>query len=206
MLPEYLGDKSEGRVIVAHLGNGASLCAMRGRRSVATSMGFSRLDGLVMGTRPGAIDPGVLLYLMDERGMDARALTDLLYHRCGLIGISGISHDMRVLLSSDNPRAAEAVEFYIYRAVTQIGGLAAALGGLDALVFTAGIGEHATPVRKRICEALDWLGLDFDDEANYRHGPLITTLTSRCSAWTIPTNEELMIASHSLRLVNGGPA
>jgi acetate kinase len=175
---------------------------MLGRRSIATSMGFTALEGLVMGTRPGALDPGILLYLMRERGMDLGAVTDLLYHRCGLLGVSGISHDMRTLLSSDDPRAAEAVDLFVHRAVVQIGGLVAVLGGLDALVFTAGIGEHAPAVRKRICEALGWLGLDFDEDANSRHGPRITAASSRCSAWVIPTNEELMIARHALQLVS----
>ena len=201
VLPEYLGASAGGRIIVAHLGNGASLCAMLGRRSIATSMGFSPLEGLVMGTRPGALDPGILLYLMRELGMDLNGITDLLYHRCGLLGVSGISHDMRTLLASDDPHAAEAVELFVHRALVQIGGLVAELGGLDALVFTAGIGEHAASVRKRICEALGWLGLNFDDNANSRHGPRITTASSRCSAWVIPTNEELMIARHALDLV-----
>ncbi|MBI4291074.1 MAG: acetate/propionate family kinase [Betaproteobacteria bacterium] len=203
VLPEYLGASADGRIIVAHLGNGASLCAMSGRRSIATSMGFTALEGLVMGTRPGALDPGILLYLMRERGMDLNAVTDLLYHRCGLLGVSGISHDMRTLLSSDDPRAAEAVDLFVHRAIVHIGGLVAVLGGLDALVFTAGIGEHAPPVRKRICEALAWLGLDIDEDANSRHGPRITAASGRCSAWVIPTNEELMIARHALQLVGG---
>lgn len=203
VLPEYLGDSGEGRIIVAHLGNGASMCAMLERRSVATSMGFSPLEGLMMGTRPGALDPGILLYLMRERGMDVEAVSDLLYHRCGLLGVSGISHDMRTLLASDDPHAAEAVELFVHRAVLQIGALTAELGGLDALVFTAGIGEHAAQVRSRICHAFEWLGLDLDDGANFRHGPLITTPSSRCSAWVVPTNEELMIAKHALQLVVG---
>jgi len=151
VLPDYLADGAQGRVLVAHLGNGSSLCAMRERRSIATSMGFTAVEGLVMGTRPGSLDPGVLLYLLQEMRMDAAAVSDLLYHRCGLLGVSGISHDMRVLLASTEPRAAEAVDLYVYRAVTQAGGLVAALDGLDALVFTAGIGEHAAPVRERIC-------------------------------------------------------
>lgn len=201
VLPEYLGEGADGRIVAAHLGNGASLCAMMNRRSVATSMGFTALEGLVMGTRPGALDPGVLLYLMRERGMGVDALSDLLYHRCGLLGVSGVSHDMRTLLASSDPRAAEAVDLFVHRAVSQIGALAAELGGLDALVFTAGIGEHAAAVRTRICRAFEWLGLELDESANSRHGPRISTPSSRCSAWVIPTNEELMIARHALQLV-----
>ena len=200
-LPGYLGERAGGRIVVAHLGNGASLCALKDRRSIATSMGFTALDGLMMCTRPGAIDPGVLLYLIEEHGMDARSLADLLYHRCGLLGVSGISHDMRTLLSSSDPFAKEAVDLFVYRASTQIGALAVALGGLDALVFTAGIGEHAAPIRARICAQLDWLGLRLDEAANEKHGPRISTGNSRCTAWVIPTNEELMIARHAFRMV-----
>ena len=200
-LPAHLGERADGRIVVAHLGNGASLCALKGRRSVATSMGFTALDGLMMGTRPGTVDPGVLLYLMEERGMDAKALADLLYHRCGLLGVSGISHDMRTLLASSEPNAKEAVDLFVYRAATQIGALAVALGGLDALVFTAGIGEHAAPIRARICAQLQWLGLRLDEGANEKHGPKISTGDSRCTAWVIATNEELMIARHAFRFV-----
>ena len=201
VLPDYLADGAQGRVLVAHLGNGSSLCAMRERRSIATSMGFTAVEGLVMGTRPGSLDPGVLLYLLQEMRMDAAAVSDLLYHRCGLLGVSGISHDMRVLLASTEPRAAEAVDLYVYRAVTQAGGLVAALDGLDALVFTAGIGEHAAPVRERICRGLAWLGLEFDPAANARDGPRISREGSPVSAWVIPTNEELMIARHTLQVI-----
>jgi acetate kinase len=206
VLPDYLGDRAQGKVVVAHLGNGSSLCAMRERRSIATSMGFTAVEGLVMGTRPGSLDPGVLLYLMQEMQMDAAAVSDLLYHRCGLLGVSGISHDMRELLASSDSHAAEAVDLYVYRAVTQIGGLVAALEGLDALVFTAGIGEHAAPVRERICKGLAWLGLELDAAANARHGPRISREGSRVSAWVIPTNEELMIARHTLQVIGrSGP-
>ena len=201
VLPDYLGDHAAGRVVVAHLGNGSSLCAMRERRSVATSMGFTAVEGLVMGTRPGSLDPGILLYLMQEMGMDASAVSDLLYHRCGLLGVSGISHDMRELLASADPRAVEAVDLFVYRAVTQIGGLVAALEGLDSLVFTAGIGEHAAPVRERICKGLAWLGLELDVQANERNGPRISREGSPVSAWVIPTNEELMIARHTLQAI-----
>ncbi len=201
VLPDYLGDGAGGRVVVAHLGNGSSLCAMRERRSVATSMGFTAVEGLVMGTRPGSLDPGILLYLLQEMHMDAAAVSDLLYHRCGLLGVSGISHDMRELLASTDPRAAEAVGLFVYRAVTQIGGLVAALEGLDGIVFTAGIGEHAAPVRERICKGLAWLGLELDSEANERNGPRISREGSPVSAWVIPTNEELMIARHTLQAI-----
>ena len=201
VLPGYLGDRAGGRVVVAHLGNGSSLCAMHERRSVATSMGFTALEGLVMGTRPGSLDPGVLLYLLQEMRLDVSTVGDLLYHRCGLLGVSGISHDMRELLASADARAAEAVDLFVYRAVTQIGGLVAALAGLDALVFTAGIGEHAAPVRERICKGLAWLGLELDPAANVRHGPRLSREGSPVSAWVIPTNEELMIARHTLQAV-----
>jgi acetate kinase len=201
VLPDYLGARAGGRVVVAHLGNGASLAALRGQRSVGTSMGFTALEGLVMGTRPGSIDPGVLLYLLQEMKMDATAVADLLYHRCGLLGVSGISHDMRELLASTEVRAAEAVDLFVYRTVTQIGGLVAALEGLDALVFTAGIGEHSGPVRERICQGLAWLGVDFDPAANAHHGPRISREGSPVSVWVIPTNEELMIARHTLQVI-----
>ena len=201
VLPDYLGDRAGGRVVVAHLGNGSSLCAMHERRSVATSMGFTALEGLVMGTRPGSLDPGVLLYLLQEMRLDAAAVGELLYHRSGLLGVSGISHDMRELLASTDARAAEAVDLFVYRAITQIGGLVAALEGLDTLVFTAGIGEHAASVRERICKGLAWLGLELDPAANARHGPRLSREGSPVSAWVIPTNEELMIARHTLQAV-----
>jgi len=162
-------------------------------------MGFTALEGLVMGTRPGSVDPGVVLYLLQEMSMDVDAVVDFLYHRCGLLGVSEISHDMRELLATDDVRATRAIDLFIYRAVTQIGALVAALEGLDALVFTAGIGEHATVVRERICRGLAWLGLAFDEDANVRHGPCISKANSNVSAWVIPTNEELMIARHTLR-------
>lgn len=201
VLPDYLGKRANGKVVVAHLGNGCSLCALREGRSVGTSMGFTALEGLVMGTRPGSIDPGVVLYMLQEMSMGAPAVVDLLYHRCGLLGISEISHDMRELLATADPRAARAVDLFVYRAVAQIGALVAALEGLDALVFTAGIGEHAAVVRERICRGLAWLGLVFDADANARHGPCISGTDSTVSAWVIPTNEELMIARHTLRAV-----
>ncbi|MGF1608608.1 MAG: acetate/propionate family kinase [Kiloniellales bacterium] len=189
------------RLVVAHLGNGASMAAIKEGCSVATTMGFSTLDGLAMGTRSGAIDPGVLLYLLRERGLDEPALTDLLYNRSGLLGVSGESADMRTLLASPRPEAAEAVALFCYRIVRELGSLAAALGGLDALVFTGGIGEHAAAVRAQVCRDSRWLGLGLDEAANDAGGPRITTPGSAASAWVVPTNEELVIARHSERLI-----
>ena len=199
-LPAVSGAPLPARVVIAHLGNGASLCAVRDGRGVATTMGFSTLDGLVMGTRCGALDPGALLYLMREEGLDEPALTDLLYNRSGLLGVSGLSADMRTLLASDAPAAAEAVELFCYRIVRELGSLAAALGGLDALVFTAGIGAHSAEVRRRVCAASAWLGIALDQAANERHGPRISTAGSAVSVWALPTDEELVIARHTLAL------
>jgi acetate kinase len=189
--------------VVLHLGNGASLCALRAGRSVATTMGFTALDGLPMGTRTGALDPGVILYLMDQRGMDARAIEDLVYKRSGLLGVSGVSSDMRVLLASREPRAALAIDLFVYRIGRELGALAATLGGLDAIVFTAGIGEHAAPIRERVCRNAAWLGVELDAQANATHGPRISTAGSRTAAWVIPTNEELMIARHTRARLTG---
>lgn len=199
-LPQVVGHE---RTIVAHLGNGASLCAMRGGVSVATTMGFTPLDGLPMGTRCGAIDPGVLFYLMNQHGLDAHALERLLTNESGLLGVSGISSDMRTLLEREatDPHAAEAIELFVYRIAREVGSLAAALGGLDAIVFTGGIGEHAPSIRDRVCRAVNWLGLDFDDVNNEQGGPRISRESSRVSAWVIPTNEELMIAQHTQHLL-----
>ncbi|MGH7790606.1 MAG: acetate/propionate family kinase [Candidatus Binatia bacterium] len=194
-----------GRVIVAHLGNGASLCALRAGRSIATTMGFTALDGVPMGTRSGAIDPGVLLYLLDQRGMDVRAVEDLLYNRSGLLGVSGVSSDMRTLLASPAPRAAEAVDLFVYRIGREIGSLAAALGGLDGLVFTGGIGEHAAPIRARVCRDAAWLGIELDEAANQQAGPRISSAASRASAWVVPTDENLMIARHTRQVVGCAP-
>ena len=187
-----------GRMIIAHLGNGASLCAVRDGNSVATSMGFSTLDGLLMGTRSGGIDPGALLHLMRVHGMDEAALSGLLYDESGLLGVSGISADMRVLLASRKPEAEQAVDLFVYTLMRAIGSMAAALEGVDALIFTGGIGEHAGEIRRRVCRRLGWLGIDFDPVANEAHGPLISTPGSRVSAWVIPTNEEWVIARHTL--------
>ncbi len=201
-LPAISAAALPARLVIAHLGNGASLCAVRDGRGVATTMGFSTLDGLVMGTRCGALDPGVLLYLMREEGLDEAALTDLLYNRSGLLGVSGLSADMRTLLASDAPAATEAVELFCYRIVRELGSLAAALGGVDALVFTAGIGAHAAEVRRRVCTASAWLGIALDDAANERHGPRISTAASAVSVWALPTDEELVIARHTLALAS----
>ena len=198
VLPGIVGDAGRGRVVVAHLGNGCSMCAMRDGKSVATTMGFTAVDGLPMGTRSGAIDPGVILHLLTERGMTVGEVTDLLYHRSGLLGVSGISNDMRTLLASPAPEAAEAVDLFVYRIDRELGSLAGAVGGLDALVFTAGIGEHAAPVRARVCEQAAWLGIRLDPAANVGGGPRISTADSPVSVWVIPTNEELMIARHTL--------
>ena len=202
VLPEVIGSDADGRVVVAHLGNGASLCALRERKSVDSTMGFTALDGLPMGTRCGALDPGVLLYLIEERGMDVSEVTDLLYHKSGLLGVSGISNDMRTLLASDDPRAAEAINLFVYRIGRELGAMAAALGGLDALVFTAGIGEHAAPIRARVCHDAKWLGIRLDEQANNQGGPRISRDDSVVSAWVIPTNEELMIARHTRALLS----
>jgi acetate kinase len=195
-LPALAPEVAEGRVVVAHLGNGASLCAMQGRRSIATTMGFSTLDGLVMGTRPGVLDSGVLLYLMDEHGMDARALEALLYHRSGLLGVSGLSSDMRELLASSDPRAREAIDLFVYRITRELGSMAAALGGLDALVFTGGIGENAAAIRARVCLGAQWLGVRIDEAANRGGGPRISATDSPVSAWVVRTDENRMIAQH----------
>jgi acetate kinase len=187
-----------GRVIVAHLGNGASLCAMRGGRSVDTTMGFTALDGLVMGTRCGAIDPGAVLHLIGHLGMSAQAAEDLLYNRSGLLGVSGISNDMRALLASDAERAREAVALFVFRLAREAGALASTLGGLDGLVFTAGIGEHAPAIRQMACERLGWLGVRLDTAANARGEAVISASDSQVEVRVVPTNEEEMIARHTL--------
>jgi acetate kinase len=203
VLPNFVGVAADGRVVVAHLGNGASMCAMKDRGSIATTMGFTALDGLPMGTRCGALDPGVVLYLISEQCMDIARVTDLLYHKSGLLGVSGISNDMRELLESDNPHAAEAIDLFVYRIGRELGSLTAALGGLDILVFTAGIGENASTIRAKVCEDAKWLGVQFDEAANLRGGPKISQDDSVVSVWVIPTDEELMIAKHTNNMVNG---
>ena len=206
VLPGHLGAGADGRVIIAHLGAGASMCALRERKSAATTMGFTVLDGLMMGTRSGSLDPAVVLYLLGERGMSVDAVDDLLYLRSGLLGVSGLSADMRVLLASPAPGARAAVELFAYRAAREIGSLAAAIGGLDALVFTGGIGEHAAPVRATICRQSAWLGIDIDADANARHAPRISAAGGRVSAWVIPTDEEIVIARDAARLIDDMPS
>ena len=201
-LPEYAPEAT--RVVVAHLGSGASLCALRDGKSVESTLGFSGLDGLPMGTRPGALDPGVILYLLQALGMDAKAIEKLLYTESGLLGVSGISNDMRDLLASDDPRAKEAIELFVYHITKNLGALTAVLGGIDALVFTAGIGEHAPEIRERVCRRAEWLGVRLDPAANAAGGPRITTADSPVSAWVIPTDEERMIAIHTRRLLTAG--
>lgn len=197
VLPQVAPAIAGGRVIVAHLGSGASLCALRNGKSLDCSFGFTTLDGLCMGTRPGAVDPGVILYLLQTLKLSPKEVENLLYKQSGLLGISGISSDMRDLLASSDANARLAVDYFVYRAAKEIGAFAAVLGGVDGIVFTAGIGEHSAEVRRRICAASAWLGIDFDERANARHGPLISMQGSRVSAWVIPTNEEFMIARHT---------
>ena len=201
MLPGVDARAAAGRTVVLHLGNGSSMCALDGGRSVASTMGFTAVDGLMMGTRCGAIDPGVILYLIDELRMDARAIEKLIYQQSGLLGVSGISSDMRTLLASDEPRARLAVDLFVYRIARELGSLAAALGGLDAIVFTAGIGEKAAVIRERVCAAAAWLGVALDASANSANGPRISTPQSKAAAWVIPTNEELMIARHTFAAI-----
>jgi acetate kinase len=193
---------ADGRVIAAHLGNGASLCAMRNGRSIDTTMGFTPLDGLVMGTRCGSIDPGALLYLQQADGLRTTDVERVLYHESGLLGVSGISHDMRILQASEDPHAREAIELFVYRLVKHVGALASVLGGLDALVFSAGIGEHSAGVRAAVCERLAWLGIECDTTANARHDSLISTSRSPVRVFVIATDEEAMIAEHTARAMS----
>jgi len=200
-LPRVAPEIASGRVVVAHLGSGASMCALHGGLSVGSSMGFTALDGLLMGTRPGNMDPGIVLYLLQQEGMSAKQIEDLLYKRSGLLGLSGIGNDMRVLLASDAPRAKLAIDHFVYRISRELGALAAVLGGLDALVFTAGIGENSARIRQLVCEKARWLGIEIDEGANELGGPRISSAGSRTSAWVVPTNEELMIARHTRKLL-----
>jgi acetate kinase len=201
VLPQVAPEIARGRVIVAHLGSGASMCAMSNGRSVDSTLGFTALDGLCMGTRPGALDPGVVLYLFQSLGLSAKDVETILYKKSGLLGISGISNDMRDLLASAEPSARLAVDYFVYRAAKEIGALAAVLGGIDGLVFTAGIGENAPEIRRRICEASAWIGIEIDPDANTGRGPRISRSGSRVSAWVVPTNEELVIARHTGELL-----
>lgn len=207
VLPGIAGaETAAARVVVAHLGSGASLCAMRGGRSVATTMGFTALEGLPMSRRCGSLDPGVVLYLQQQKGMTADEVSHLLYQESGLYGVSGVSDDMRELLASEDPAAREAIALFAYRIGRELGSLAAALGGLDALVFTAGIGEHAAEIRRRVCEGASWLGVELDDSANTAGTPRISREASRVSAWVIPTDEDLMIARHVYDTLSGTTA
>ena len=199
VLPRVAPAIAEKKVIVLHMGNGVSLCALQAGKSIATTMGFSALDGVPMSSRCGSLDPGVLLYLLDELQMSPQAVSDLLYKQSGLLGVSGVSSDMRELLESPLPGAAFAVDLFVYRIAREIGSLAAALGGVDALVFTAGIGEHAPIIREKIIAACAWLGVSVDAAANACHQTCISVASSRVSAWVIPTNEELMIAQHTVQ-------
>jgi len=204
VLPRLAPDRAGGKVVIAHLGNGASMCALDQGRSVATTMGFTAVEGLPMGTRTGALDPGVVLYLIRQEGMSAAEVESLIYERSGLLGVSGLSGDMRTLLASDLPAAKEAVELFVYRIGRELGSLVAALGGLDALVFTGGIGEHAAPVRAAVCRGAGWIGVQLDEAANARGGPLISPPGS-VPVWVVPTDENLMIARHTRRLLDGRP-
>lgn len=202
-LPKKAPLAAKGKTVVLHLGSGSSMCALANGRSVASTMGFSALDGLPMGTRCGALDPGVILFLLDQRKMDVHAIEKLLYNESGLLGVSGISSDMRVLLDSEEPRAKLALDLFVYRIGRELGSLAGALGGLDAMVFTAGVGENSAVIRERVCRNASWLGVRLDPAANAKPGRsgCITKSRSRMAAWVLPTNEELMIARHALRVL-----
>ncbi|ETD86719.1 acetate/propionate family kinase [Rhodobacter capsulatus] len=193
-LREIAPQLAEGRVVVAHLGNGASMCALQDGRSIASTMGFTALDGLPMGTRSGQIDPGVLLYLMQHRGMSADEISDLLYRRSGLLGISGLSSDMRALEAANTPEARQAIDYFVFSAQRELGAMAAALGGIDALVFCGGIGENSRLIRERICERLGWMGIEIDHLRNSANATVISSDFARTSVMIIPTNEELVIA------------
>ncbi len=203
VLPQVAPAVAGGRVIVAHLGSGASLCALRALASIDCTFGFTALDGLCMGTRPGTVDPGVILYLFQGLGLSVPEVETILYKNSGLLGISGTSNDMRDLLESDAGAARLAVDYFIYRVAQEVAALAASLGGLDALVFTAGIGENSPVIRRRVCEACAWLGIDFDPAANATNAPRLSRPESAVAVWMIPTNEELMIARHTARLLAG---
>jgi acetate kinase len=197
VLPEVAPEIANGRVIVAHLGSGASLCALKDGKSIDSTLGFTALDGLCMGTRPGSVDPGVILYLFQNLGLSAKEVETILYKKSGLIGISEISNDMRDLIGNDAPAARLAVDYFIYRVKKEIGALAAVLGGVDGIVFTAGIGENSPEIRRRICEASAWLGISLDDASNEANKIRISMPQSKVSVWAVPTNEEMMIALHT---------
>src|SRR5262249_32370027 len=201
VLPEVAPEIAKAKVIVAHLGSGASLCALNNGKSVDTTMGFTAVEGLCMGTRPGSIDPGAVLYLFQNLGLPAKEVETILYKKSGLIGLSGISNDMRDLLGREEPEAKLAVDYFVYRAAKEIGALTAVLGGVDAIVFTAGIGENSPEIRRRICAASAWLGIELDERNNSKKATRISTAASKVSVWVIPTNEELMIARHTGELL-----
>jgi acetate kinase len=200
-LPEVAPDIARGRVVVAHLGSGASMCAIVAGKSVESTLGFTALDGLPMGTRPGQLDPGVVLYLMSEKGMSAKDIERFLYNECGLKGVSGISNDVRELLKSPDPGAKRALDYFVYRIALYGGMLAAAMNGIDGFVFTAGIGENAPAIREAVARRIAWLGVDLDAEANARGETRISRKGSRVACYVIPTDEELMIARHTLRVL-----
>jgi acetate kinase len=203
-LRELSPTHADGRLVIAHLGNGASLCAVKKGRSVASTMGFTAVDGLMMGTRCGALDPGVLLYLLQERGMDAATVEDLIYRKSGLLGVSGISSDMRTLRASSDPAAREAIDLFVYRIVREIGSLVAALGGIDSLVFSAGIGEHDPATRAEVVQGCQWLGAAVDPERNAGGNGLISSTASRIAVWVVPTDEELLIARQTAAVLAAG--
>ncbi|MDG2051543.1 MAG: acetate/propionate family kinase [Myxococcota bacterium] len=196
-LPEKLGSAADGRVVIGHLGSGASLAAVSKRRCIATSMGLTPLDGLMMGTRPGALDPGVMLYLMREQGYDEPKLSRLLHDESGLLGVSGLSSDMRTLLASSSPEAREAIDLFVYRAAQEIASMIVALGGLDALVFTGGVGENSAFLREAVCARLSWLGIELNEEGNRQNAPCVSSARSAISVWVTPTQEEEVIAAHT---------
>jgi acetate kinase len=200
-LPSIAPDLAAGRVVVAHLGSGASMCAIHAGKSIDCTLGFTALDGLPMGTRPGQLDPGIVLYLMSEKGMSAKDIERFLYNECGLKGLSGISNDVRDLLESKEPRAKRALDHFVYRIALSAGMLASAMGGIDGLVFTAGIGENAPKIREAVAKRLGWLGLELDADANAKGGSRISRKASRVACYVIPTDEELMIARHTLRVL-----
>jgi acetate kinase len=206
VMPLVAPECAGGKLIVAHLGNGASMCAIAAGRSIATTMGMTALDGLPMGTRTGTLDPGVILYLLQHEGLDAKAVEHLIYEHSGLLGVSGLSSDMRTLIASDLPAAKEAVDLFVYRIGRELGSLAAALGGLDALVFTGGIGEHAVEIRARVCKDAAWIGVSLNDKANEAGDPRISRPASMVSAWVIPTDENLMIARHTRQVLDAALA
>lgn len=205
-MPELFPELARSRVIVAHLGSGVSMCALSNGKSIESTMGFTALDGLPMGTRPGQIDPGVILYFLSEKGMTANAVQTLLYNDCGLKGLSGISNDMRILEASNEGAAKLAIDYFVYRLGLSAGMLAAALGGIDGFIFTAGIGENSASIRARVAEKLAWLGTELDSRANASGKSVISTPQSRLKMYVIPTDEERMIAEHTLALLGSGRA